>query len=658
MSFDPIPELRFFARVMHFDGDLEKGALTQIDPVSLENDTVIKEEAIARTKALPKTVEQEKAENTRAASSKPKRFTKAKFGSEVLDIVLEADGVQRRVGTYEYVSEHKKLRQRALGETRIPDNPLTDPVLNYIFGSNFTAEEKQYLINKYPVAAILLERGHDVFARNVQLTSARRRELLSGIKSRPPKDWNSLEFAAISDAHAQLYKSGAVTSTFPFIRLKAGGALAADDEQNLSPEIKQGFETRGIPDIVAHQIKDISKFTPSVKFNAGLPQNIFWYDDSVGILRKLIEALNAAIPTDVTHALIVPWLGKGGGELVSLWHAEAISETGGVPVMIATDGDKEEWVDRLHKKATYVDLTKVLKSETLIDTYFSPDQICTALSFCLRSRQLRAIHVINSYVGFQLLKQDIDWQDTRVFVSLFGIGKDTHGLDAGYWCEAGSLKNVTAFLTDNSAIPDARAEGFGISRADVSVIGYPTAATKKFATLEDTPTLRPQILWASRLDHEKLPGLVYKIAALIPEADIHMFGSSVLNDDVLGTPPENVLIRGSFDGWPSIPNENFAALLFTSMWEGLPNVILEALGSGLPVIASNVGAIREVVREDCGILIDEVFNPLPYAEALKIVIQNPELRAKFSQNAINQIETERSLQTLTKTLSDIDYLSD
>ena len=39
-----------------------------------------------------------------------------------------------------------------------------------------------------------------------------------------------------------------------------------------------------------------------------------------------------------------------------------------------------------------------------------------------------------------------------------------------------------------------------------------------------------------------------------------------------------------------------------SLREGCPNVILEALGSGKPIIASRVGAIPDVVSEESGIL--------------------------------------------------------
>jgi glycosyltransferase involved in cell wall biosynthesis len=40
-----------------------------------------------------------------------------------------------------------------------------------------------------------------------------------------------------------------------------------------------------------------------------------------------------------------------------------------------------------------------------------------------------------------------------------------------------------------------------------------------------------------------------------------------------------------------------------SYMEGCPNVVLEALASGRPVVATNVGGIPEILSEDCGCLV-------------------------------------------------------
>jgi glycosyltransferase involved in cell wall biosynthesis len=72
---------------------------------------------------------------------------------------------------------------------------------------------------------------------------------------------------------------------------------------------------------------------------------------------------------------------------------------------------------------------------------------------------------------------------------------------------------------------------------------------------------------------------------------------------------------------------NADALIMFSYYENMPCVILEALCTGVPVIASDVGGIREVVHPDNGILVD-AGKEVQLFEAMKQMISNYELFEK------------------------------
>lgn len=83
----------------------------------------------------------------------------------------------------------------------------------------------------------------------------------------------------------------------------------------------------------------------------------------------------------------------------------------------------------------------------------------------------------------------------------------------------------------------------------------------------------------------------------------------------------------------------FDVFALPSRREGVPLAILEALSSGLPVVATNVGGIPDVVDDSVGRLV-ETQNPAQLADALRLLLTETELRRRMSDNA-RQRATER-----------------
>lgn len=84
--------------------------------------------------------------------------------------------------------------------------------------------------------------------------------------------------------------------------------------------------------------------------------------------------------------------------------------------------------------------------------------------------------------------------------------------------------------------------------------------------------------------------------------------------------------------------------------DGLPNVILEAMATGTPVIASAISAIPEVItHEHTGILVPPAAPEL-LAQAILHLIHSPELHSRISYNARKFLEEHLSIQQSTQQL--------
>ncbi|MCK9467713.1 MAG: glycosyltransferase family 4 protein [Candidatus Absconditabacterales bacterium] len=78
--------------------------------------------------------------------------------------------------------------------------------------------------------------------------------------------------------------------------------------------------------------------------------------------------------------------------------------------------------------------------------------------------------------------------------------------------------------------------------------------------------------------------------------------------------------------------------LFPSLSEGLGSSILDALYLGVPVIASNVGGIPDIIQDNYNGFLVNPHNIDEIMEKINILIQNEEIRKKFIKNGFETVK--------------------
>ncbi|MEW5820714.1 MAG: glycosyltransferase family 4 protein [Cyanobacteriota bacterium] len=90
-----------------------------------------------------------------------------------------------------------------------------------------------------------------------------------------------------------------------------------------------------------------------------------------------------------------------------------------------------------------------------------------------------------------------------------------------------------------------------------------------------------------------------------------------------------------------------------SDWEGLPLVIAEAMSCKLPIIATAVNGVPEIVVDnETGFLI-KPRDPKVLSEKIIFLIENPEVRAKMANNGYKRVNDHFSLKNLVNRLESI-----
>ena len=81
-------------------------------------------------------------------------------------------------------------------------------------------------------------------------------------------------------------------------------------------------------------------------------------------------------------------------------------------------------------------------------------------------------------------------------------------------------------------------------------------------------------------------------------------------------------------------------LFFPSIFENLPYTLLEAMASGLPVVAARSSGITEIIRHGENGMLFNPDNRSEIIESIGTIINNPNLSASLSKNGYNTVKND------------------
>lgn len=150
--------------------------------------------------------------------------------------------------------------------------------------------------------------------------------------------------------------------------------------------------------------------------------------------------------------------------------------------------------------------------------------------------------------------------------------------------------------------------------------------------------------FVGRISPEKGLEVLLGAASLCKEIPFRIAGSE---EEAAGLPagaPENVRFCGALRGEEL---ERFyrhsRVIALPSLWyEGFPNVVIEAMARGKPVICSDIGGLREIVDEAATGYLFQPGNPARLAERIRRLWQSPETCRAMGERGREKARSEYS----------------
>jgi glycosyltransferase involved in cell wall biosynthesis len=214
------------------------------------------------------------------------------------------------------------------------------------------------------------------------------------------------------------------------------------------------------------------------------------------------------------------------------------------------------------------------------------------------------------------------------------------------WMDRLTQRLVDHNVCVSKAVAEFSIQKSGLNPAKVSVI--PNAVEfEHFANAVALDRSRlglsaaPLVLFVGRLDPQKSPFTLLEAFARLQKRR-HDWQLLFVGDGSLRASMEKWVTQRGLNqsiriaGWrPEIPEllKTADVLVLPSLWEGMPNIVLEAMAAGLPVVVSRVEGTEELIRDhETGVLVPPG-SVVDLEQQIEAVLNDPGLSSRLRTTA-------------------------
>jgi glycosyltransferase involved in cell wall biosynthesis/tetratricopeptide (TPR) repeat protein len=362
-------------------------------------------------------------------------------------------------------------------------------------------------------------------------------------------------------------------------------------------------------------------------------------------------AIRALIPRRTyRNILILPFCKLGGADFIAGILASSVGKTSET-LILRTDDSEWSRPDWFPEVSTSVDLSRHL-------SLLPQDLRMRVLYELIREINPEGVYNVNSRLGFETFEHYGARLSlfTSMYAYYFCADRTVDGHEVGYPVDyfANVLPYMRAAIVDNSLLAETLVRRYSLQgdlKSRVHVVYTPAMVDHKGPALVGRQiethlnnNRRPLLLWGGRFDRQKRFDLAIEIARAMPEVDFYFWGKEVLDQPPdTSSLPANAKIHPPYKTFGDLPVRFSDGWLYTSAWDGLPTVLIECASLGIPVVASDVGGVSELITDETGFLVKEAGNVKAYVKAIEAMLADPAERRRRAENLQKTAQNRHSI---------------